>query len=98
MNTAFPDAEVVTELAEPAILEPVNAKDRHVVVTAIATQADAIVTFNRTDFAATHLKEHLQIEVIHPETSSWIWSISTRSAQLLPFAKCVRARKIHREK
>ena len=52
MDAAFPDAEVVTELAEPAILEPVNAKDRHVVVTAIATRADAIITFNITDFAA----------------------------------------------
>lgn len=67
MNTAFPDAEVITELAEPDILEPVHAKDRHVVVTAIETQADAIVTFNITDFAAAHLKEHLQIEVIHPD-------------------------------
>lgn len=67
MNVAFPDAEVVTELVEPAILEPVDPKDRHVVVTAIATQADAIVTFNTTDFAGTHLKEHLQIEVIHPD-------------------------------
>jgi hypothetical protein len=67
MNTAFPDAEVVTELAESDILEPVNAKDRHVVVTAIATQADAIITFNMTDFAATHLKDQLQIEVIHPD-------------------------------
>jgi len=67
MDAAFPDAEVVTELAEPDILEPVNAKDRHVVVTAIATHADAIITFNMTDFAAAHLKEHLQIEVIHPD-------------------------------
>ena len=67
MNAAFPDAEVVSELAEPAILEPVDPKDRHVVVTAIATQADAIVTFNITDFAAAHLKEHLRIEVIHPD-------------------------------
>ena len=47
MNTAFPDAEVITELAEPDILEPVHAKDRHVVVTAIETQADAIVKIGR---------------------------------------------------
>jgi hypothetical protein len=67
MNTAFPDAEVVTDLSEPDILDPVHTKDRHVVVTAIATQADAIVTFNIADFAAAHLKEHLQIEVIHPD-------------------------------
>jgi hypothetical protein len=67
MDTAFPDAEVITELAELDILEPVHSKDRHVVVTAIETQADAIVTFNITDFAAAHLKEHLKIEVMHPD-------------------------------
>ncbi len=67
MNSAFPDAEIDTELAEPEILEPVNPKDRHVAVTAIAVRADAIVTFNVTDFAAAHLKEHLQLEVIHPD-------------------------------
>ncbi len=54
MDAAFPDAEVVSELAEPAILEPVHEKDRHVVMTAIATHADAIITFNITDFAAAH--------------------------------------------
>jgi len=67
MAAAFPDAEVDTELAEPEIIEPVNSKDRHVVVTAIATRADAIVTFNMADFAAAHLKAHLEIEVIHPD-------------------------------
>ena len=67
MAAAFPDAEVDTELVEPEILEPVDSKDRHVVVTAIATRADAIITFNITDFAAAHLQEHLQIEVIHPD-------------------------------
>ena len=67
MTAAFPDAEVDTDLAEPEIIEPVDFKDRHVVVTAIATRADAIITFNIKDFAATHLKEHLQIEVIHPD-------------------------------
>lgn len=38
MGEAFPDAEVETELAEPIILEPASPKDRHVVVTAIATR------------------------------------------------------------
>ena len=37
MSAAFPDAESDTELAESAILEPVSPKDRHVVLTAIAT-------------------------------------------------------------
>lgn len=67
MDAAFPDAEVDTQLPESDVLQPVSAKDRHVVLTAIAAQADAIVTFNVKDFAAAHLKEHLQIEVIHPD-------------------------------
>ena len=67
MDAAFPDAEVDGEFPEPAILDPVQVKDRHVVATALSVQADAIVTFNIVDFAAAHLKEHLQIEVLHPD-------------------------------
>lgn len=64
---AFPDAEVRTELPELSILDPVDPKDRHVVMTAIAAHADAIITFNLADFAVNHLHEQLQIEVIHPD-------------------------------
>jgi hypothetical protein len=67
MDAAFPDAAVDLEFPEPAILEPVQVKDRHVVATAMAVQADAIITFNIGDFAAAHLKEHLQIDVLHPD-------------------------------
>src|SRR6185437_5051268 len=67
ISAAFPDADVDTELVEPPILAPVDVKDRHVVATAIAAHADAIVTFNVKDFAPNHLKEQLQIEVIHPD-------------------------------
>lgn len=67
VETAFPDALVATELSESSVLDPVDAKDRHVVVTAMVAKADAIVTFNITDFAAPHLSESLQIEVIHPD-------------------------------
>lgn len=67
VQAAFPDAEIVKELAEMPILEPVHAKDRHVVMTAIAAHADAIITFNLADFAASHLQEHLRLEVIHPD-------------------------------
>lgn len=67
MTAAFPDADVGVELVELPVLEPVDAKDRHVVATAIAAHADAIVTFNVKDFAADHLKEQLQIEVIYPD-------------------------------
>jgi|GEM_PF-205210 len=67
MDAAFPDAAVNLEFPEAAILDPVQLKDRHVVAAAMAAQADAIVTFNIADFAAAHLKAHLQIEVIHPD-------------------------------
>src|SRR5688572_28765472 len=40
VTAAFPDAEVVTELTETPVLEPVDPKDRHVVMTAIAAHAD----------------------------------------------------------
>jgi len=67
VENAFPDAMVATELPESSVLDPVEAKDRHVVVTAMVAKADAIVTFNISDFAAHHLSQNLQIEVIHPD-------------------------------
>lgn len=67
MALAFPDAEIITPIPEAGILEPVDPKDRHVVMTAIAARADAIVTFNLADFAAIHLRRHLGLEVIHPD-------------------------------
>jgi PIN domain len=67
VDAAFPDALVTADLTESSILDPVDAKDRHVVVTAMVVRADAIVTFNLADFAAPHLREKLQIEVIHPD-------------------------------
>jgi hypothetical protein len=67
VEAAFPDALIKADLPESPILDPVDVKDRHVVVTAMVAQADAIVTFNLADFAASHLSEKLQIEVIHPD-------------------------------
>ena len=67
VEAAFPDALVATELSESSVLDPVDPKDRHVVVTAMVAKADAIVTFNTADFAAPHLSKSLQIEVIHPD-------------------------------
>src|ERR1700733_1977671 len=67
VEAAFPDALVTADLPESPILDPVDAKDRHVVVTAMVAQADAIVTFNLADLAAPHRREILQIEVIHPD-------------------------------
>lgn len=67
VEAAFPNAIVTADPSESATLEPVDAKDRHVVLTAIAAQADAIITFNVADFAVPHLSQHLRIEVIHPD-------------------------------
>lgn len=67
MALAFPDAEVTAQVSETGVLEPVDPKDRHVVMTAITARADAIVTFNLADFAAAHLHRHFGLEVIHPD-------------------------------
>lgn len=67
VRAAFPDAEVEEQLPEGELVAPVDAKDRHVVMTAIAAHADAIVTFDLADFAAAHLQDQLKIEVIHPD-------------------------------
>src|SRR5690242_12486485 len=48
---AFPDAELDAELPSARSLDPVDPKDRHVVMTAIAARADAVVTYNLKDFA-----------------------------------------------
>jgi hypothetical protein len=66
-DRAFPDALVSDQTPESDALSPVDRKDRHVVMTAIVAQADAIVTFNTKDFAPDHLRERLEIEVIHPD-------------------------------
>ncbi|MGI4856561.1 MAG: PIN domain-containing protein [Janthinobacterium lividum] len=67
MDAAFPDAPVVCELPELANLAPVDPKDRHVVMTALAAKADAIITFNTKDFAADHVRTHFGIDIIHPD-------------------------------
>ena len=67
VDRAFPDACFSAQIVEADTLAAVDAKDRHVVMTALAAQADAIVTFNLSDFAAPQLRESLQIEVIHPD-------------------------------
>jgi len=54
----------------------VDAKDRHVVATAIVALADAIVTFNVKDFAADpcsvdEIVKHLQASGLE-QTSLWL--------------------------
>lgn len=68
MDRAFPDALVDTVLPETPDLGPVDPKDRHVVMTAVAARADAVVTFNLRDFAAEHVLQTQNIEILHPDT------------------------------
>ncbi|WGS52532.1 PIN domain-containing protein [Paraburkholderia sp. D15] len=67
MDRAFPDALVEEIPPESHEVMPVDEKDRHVVMTAVAARADAIVTFNMKDFAAEHLASSLSIDVRHPD-------------------------------
>lgn len=67
MDRAFPDALIEQVLPESSELIGVDRKDRHVVMTAVAARADAIITFNLKDFAADHLESSLCIEVKHPD-------------------------------
>lgn len=64
---AFPDAEIDADLLSTQSLDPVDPKDRHVVMTAIAARADAVVTYNVRDFAVEHLQKVLHLEVLHPD-------------------------------
>lgn len=45
----------------------VDAKDRHVVATAIASKADAILTANLKDFPSAELDHHLGVQVMSPD-------------------------------
>ncbi|WCM24130.1 PIN domain-containing protein [Paraburkholderia bryophila] len=67
MDRAFPDALIEQVLPDSSELIGVDRKDRHVVMTAVAARADAIITFNLKDFAAEHLESSLCIEVKHPD-------------------------------
>ncbi|MCP1121627.1 PIN domain-containing protein [Robbsia andropogonis] len=67
MERAFPDANVRSIQLESDSFEEVDAKDRHVVMTAIASRADAVVTFNLRDFAVEVVRDRFGIEVLHPD-------------------------------
>jgi predicted nucleic acid-binding protein len=64
---AFPDAELDVILPSAPALDPVDPKDRHVVMTAMAARADAIITYNVQDFAVEHLHRVLHVDVLHPD-------------------------------
>ena len=89
MDAVFPDADVDTEVAEPDTLEPVSPTDRPRRRHRHCNTRAAIITFNVTDFAAAHLKEHFLIGVIQADDFIiWMWSISTRSVPSPHSASC----------
>ena len=66
MRRAIPDALVTGHAARIPGLSLPDPDDRHVLAAAIASAADAIVTFNLRDFPAAVLTGH-GIEALHPD-------------------------------
>lgn len=66
MNRAIPDANVASyeDLIEGLRLP--DPDDRHVLAAAIASECDALVTFNQKDFPAEYLAK-FNIEPLHPD-------------------------------
>ena len=66
MRGAFPDAEVTgyRSLVDSMTCDP---KDRHVLAAAVRADANAIVTFNVSDFPPNSVDPY-EIEVVHPDT------------------------------
>ena len=67
MNSAFPDANVVSYKKLMAGLSLKDEDDKHVLAAAIRGNANVIVTFNLKDFPAVYLKT-FDIEPQHPDT------------------------------
>jgi len=67
MRRAFPEATVPADAVarlEPAMTN--DPKDRHVLAAAVASPADAIVTFNLDDFPIDSCDAH-DVEPLHPD-------------------------------
>jgi len=66
MNKAIPDANVshYEDLIEG--LQLPDSDDRHVLAAAIASECDAVITFNQKDFPSDYL-EKFNIELLHPD-------------------------------
>ena len=56
INEAFPDANIVCYKAEINTLRSPDEKDRHVLASAIKSDADCIVTFKTRDLPTSCLK------------------------------------------
>jgi hypothetical protein len=81
MKAAFPSALVATPSPLPPMPADVNAKDRHVVATAIGAKANVIVTNNVRHFAKRNLARDYDILVqTADQFVSDQWQINRRSA------------------
>ncbi len=90
MRRAIPDALVTGHAARmPGVALP-DTDDRHVLAAAIASAADAIVTFNLRDFPAATLAGH-GIEALHPDTFVMDFA-ATMPRQVLGAARACLAR------
>lgn len=66
LGAAFPDARVAADAGLEARLWLPDGGDIHVLATAVAGQADTILTLNLRDFPARELVGH-GVEAIHPD-------------------------------
>jgi len=96
---AFPDAEVDTELTEPAILEPVSPQGspRRGDGPSRRRKGTQLSRSMLVIFAVDHLKEHLQIEVIHPDDFVMdLVDLNEKACSCRIFASCALGRRILR--
>jgi len=74
LTAAFPEARMPADPAREAALWLPDAGDIHVLATAIAGQANAVITLNLKDFPRAELAPH-GLEAIHPDAmlySLWL--------------------------
>ena len=92
MDRSFPDALVPASKAFGAAARLPDPNDAHVIATAIAAEANSIVTFNLRHFPAAVL-EPLDMQAVHPDT--FLCNLLEISpSRFLKAARAVRRRRI----
>jgi predicted nucleic acid-binding protein len=90
LRTAFPRALVQEAPQIEARLHLPDANDRHVLATAIASSADAIVTFNAQDFPGHVLAAE---GVTRRDPDGFLWELQSRHPEVMArIVEAVRAR------